>query len=89
MVPTLVAGDEVMVDYRAYRQAPPQVGDVVVAQNPSLPDGNLVVKRITAVSTDGRFFLQGDNPDPTQSTDSRNYGPVPAHYIRGKVTSKL
>lgn len=87
MLPTLVAGDEVIVDYHAYRQAAPVVGDVVVAKNPSRP-GERIVKRITAVTPDGRFHLQGDNPDAAQSTDSRHYGPVPRHYVLGKVTSR-
>lgn len=87
MVPTLSAGDEVMVDYRAYGHTQPIAGDIVIARNPSRPEER-IVKRITAVTPDGRFQLQGDNPDPTQSTDSRQYGPVPRHYILGKVTSR-
>ena len=33
----------------------------------------IAVKRIKAVS-DNRLFVEGDNPDPTASSDSHNFG---------------
>mmetsp|Transcript_16842 Transcript_16842/g.19566 ORF Transcript_16842/g.19566 Transcript_16842/m.19566 type:complete len:151 (-) Transcript_16842:355-807(-) len=35
----------------------------------------------------GRVWLEGDNP--TNSTDSRSYGPVPEALIKGKVVLKI
>ena len=84
MFPLLAAGDEVLVDTRAYQQQPPQIGEIVIAQHPA--QANLqIIKRVAAVGDDGRFLLKGDNPDPTQSSDSL----VPPSLILGRVTSKF
>ena len=53
----------------------PSVGAVVLAQHPLKPDVR-VVKRVRHVTDDGRFFLEGDQPDPLGSEDSHNFGPV-------------
>ena len=86
MLPILKAGDEVLVDTRAYQRTRPQVGDLVVARRPDRPEVEMV-KRVTAVTPDGDFFLSGDNPQT--STDSRRFGPVALSHIHGKVTSKF
>ncbi|MCA9949187.1 MAG: nickel-type superoxide dismutase maturation protease [Anaerolineales bacterium] len=86
MLPDLAAGDELLVDPRAYRQQKPQIGDVVIAQRPDR-SGIEIVKRVTAVTENDRYFLTGDNPHA--STDSRHFGPVGANHILGKVTSKF
>lgn len=86
MLPGLAAGDELLVNPRAYRQQSVQIGDLVMARRPDRPEIKMV-KRVTAVSENGRFFLTGDNP--TASTDSRHFGPVTANHILGKVTSKF
>ncbi len=86
MLPGLAAGDELLVDPRAYRQQKPQIGDVVIAKRPDRPEVE-VVKRVTAVTENGHYFLAGDNP--IASTDSRHFGPVTANHILGKVTSKF
>ena len=88
MQPTLNEGETVLLDLFAYRQAKPEVGDLVLAQHPFQP-ANQMIKRITAVTEDGRFFLQGDNPEPTASTDSRSFGPVSPDKIVGKVTHRF
>lgn len=87
MFPTLAEGDEVVVDYGAYRCKKPSVGDVVVAVSPDGAAYGRIVKRVVGIAQDGRFFLQGDNPE--ESTDSRHYGPLPVHYILGKVVCKF
>ena len=52
----------------------PRVNDVVLVYHP-MKDSVLMVKRVSVVQNDGRLFLTGDNPDPTASEDSHNFGP--------------
>jgi nickel-type superoxide dismutase maturation protease len=52
-----------------------EAGDVVLAHHP-LKKEVLLVKRIARIEADGRFFLTGDQPDPTATEDSHNFGPV-------------
>ncbi len=82
MQPLLSSGDEVLVDPRAYRRQSPRIGDIVVAQHPVQP-GLQIIKRVATIDALGIYHLQGDNPDPSQSSDSR----VPAGLILGRVTS--
>lgn len=86
MIPLLKAGDEVLVNPRAYRNHAPCVGDIVVAQRPNRSTVAMI-KRVSSKLEDGRIILLGDNPDA--STDSRSFGPVPLENIIGKVTSKF
>ncbi len=82
MFPLLRAGDEVLADAGAYRQQPPTVGDIVVAQHPAQADLR-IIKRVAAVQGDGRYHLKGDNP--AASSDSI----VSRNLILGRVTSKF
>ncbi len=86
MIPLLKAGDEVLVNPRAYRNQAPCVDDIVVAHRPDRPTVTMI-KRVSSILKDGRIILLGDNPDA--STDSRYFGPVPLENIIGKVTSKF
>ncbi|XP_032220607.1 mitochondrial inner membrane protease subunit 1 isoform X1 [Nematostella vectensis] len=75
-------------------------GDIVVVRSPQDPR-NLVCKRITAMAGDlvddgasgylkvpkGHIWLLGDNQE--NSTDSRDYGPVPYGLVRGRVCYKV
>jgi len=63
-----------------FRWAQPKPGEVVVFYT---PEGELAVKRCSALIGQGGFFAEGDN-SPT-SYDSRAYGPVPIDNIIGKV----
>ena len=82
MFPLLAAGDEVLVDRRAYRRQQPQIGDVVIAQHPAQAE-LLIIKRVAAVAGDGRFHLKGDN----SSESSDNLAPL--NLILGRVTSRF
>ncbi|MCH1616521.1 MAG: S26 family signal peptidase [Candidatus Poseidonia sp.] len=62
-----------------------EVGDVVLAHHPLKKDV-LMVKRIHRIEPDGRLFLTGDQPDPTSSEDSHNFGPVAQSNIMAKWT---
>ena len=86
MQPTLPDGAIVLVDPRAYRAGPPQVGDIVVAWHPYRTDLR-IVKRVTAVTADGRLHLRGDNPGA--STDSDSFGPVRCDRVAGRVTARF
>lgn len=85
MQPTLWEGDEVLVDLFAYEHAAPQVGDIVWANHPFRTDMTLI-KRITAVTKDGRFFLSSDNQEPGHfQRDSHHFGAVSRETINGRV----
>ena len=58
-------------------------GDVVLAYHPLKVDV-LMVKRVHRIEPDGRLFLTGDQPDPTSSEDSHNFGPVALDKIKAK-----
>jgi len=74
MLPTLAPGTVVLV----YKRKPPTVGSIVVARLA----GREVIKRVAQVKN-GRYYLLGDNH--TESTDSREYGPVKRQDIRGTL----
>ena len=98
MEPTLKHGDRVLVDLITLRGRLPRTGEVVVVSGPS---GFDLVKRIarepypsespypeSILTPDSplepMFAVLGDNPD--QSRDSRSFGRVPRHRVRGRVT---
>ncbi len=86
MLPTLRAGDEVLVNPYAYRIKLPQVGDIVIVRHPFNNDVQKMVKRVVRAEN-GRFFLAGDNR--TESSDSRSFGLLPTTALLGQVTSRL
>ena len=88
MHPTLPEGSTVLLDTAAYHRTPPRIGDIVLAQHPFEPH-NKMLKRITAVTANGRFFLQGDNPNSLATSDSRSFGAVRPDQILGKVTHRF
>ncbi len=81
MAPTLVKGQGVLVDPRAFRMRAPEVGELVQLRDPREP-GRLLVKRVASVE-EGAVFVLGDNPG--KSTDSREFGLVPLDMILGGV----
>ena len=85
MVPTLSPGQQVLVNPTAYRDRHPQTGDVVVARHPHQTD-LVVIKRVGRVDSSALQLL-GDNPQ--QTTDSRDYGPVPIDCLLGQVVCTL
>lgn len=91
MVPFLAPGDRLYVDTRAFERHPPARGDVVVFRD---PEGSplLLIKRVVGLPGDtlpgyptavpaGHLYLVGDGP--TDSRDSRKFGPVPQSSLVG------
>ena len=85
MRPTLVPGDQVLVDPKAFRHRRPTPGDVVVAEHPFQP-GLVLIKRLVRLEDTG-VVLVGDNPAAT--TDSRDFGPIPLDRLMGRVVCTL
>lgn len=77
MTPALEPGDRLLV-VRARRVG---VGDVVALADPRQPQ-RLLLKRVRSIS-DSSVIVVGDNP--TASTDSRHFGPVPLGALRGRA----
>lgn len=77
MRPAFEPGDRV-VAIRCRRWEP---GDAVVLRDPRQPE-RLVLKRVTTAGPDG-IDVRGDNPPA--STDSRQFGVVPAGAVVGRV----
>lgn len=78
MWPTLSEGDiiDFIVDNENYQE-----GQIVLAKHPLIRD-LLIIKRIFSISEKG-VFLQGDNPDPTATDDSHNFGHISKENIIG------
>ena len=72
MWPTLVDGQEIIGT--SYDGQELKIGQIVVFRHP-FDNEVIAVKRIKAVS-DSRLFVEGDNPDPTASSDSHNFGMI-------------
>jgi nickel-type superoxide dismutase maturation protease len=78
MLPTLRAGDRLLLVAVPGR---PRPGQLALVHDPRSPDRELL-KRVHAVGSDG-IDLRGDNP--AASTDSRAFGHVPIHAVRGYI----
>jgi nickel-type superoxide dismutase maturation protease len=85
MLPTLAAGERVLVSHAAYWLGRPNVGDIVVVRHPRAPE-HLLIKRIDAPVGDGAWSVRGDNA--IASTDSRSFGAVPRGLLVGKVLAR-
>jgi len=82
MWPTYPDGTEFILQPLQTNQ--PRVGDVVLSRHPFYPDIQ-IVKRVQSVEEE-RIFLVGDNPDPTGSEDSHNFGTIHRDEILGICT---
>lgn len=97
MLPTLKRGDRVLVDLWTLRRRPPRTGEIVLLVGPA---GEPLVKRIAREPYPGEaplpapalqpnsplepaYVVLGDNAP--ESRDSRVFGKVPRHRIRGHV----
>jgi phage repressor protein C with HTH and peptisase S24 domain len=90
MEPTFREGDVLLV--RWFSEIAPELAlcSVVVIERDELP-GIFFIKRIQK-SHSGAYWVEGDNRDPdvkNRMSDSRTWGYIPAHEIRGKVLLRL
>ncbi len=86
MEPAYRLGERLLVNRLAYRGRTPQPGEVVVLRDPEVPRRRLL-KRVIAVHSGApgqglMVEVLGDNP---AGRDSRDFGPVPARLIVGRV----
>ena len=81
MVPTFEPGDRLLL---VRRLRPVRTGDLVAFGDPR-DARRLLVKRVVAVRGE-LVDVVGDNP--TRSTDSRDFGPVPRREIRHLVARR-
>jgi len=86
MAPTYRDGDLIWV--RIFASVPNEIrlGTVVLIERDAQP-GVLYVKRVQRAHG-GAFWVEGDNPDPdalTRISDSRRWGYIPAHEIKGRA----
>ncbi len=79
MWPTLKDGDTIHVDVHSNQSLQP--GDIVVFPDPR-DTSRMCIKRLKRIEENG-LFVEGDNPDPTASTDSHNYGLITLESIIG------
>lgn len=82
MKPTLEDGDSVLIKPTSHFLA----GDIVLANHP-FKKSVKILKRIESITSDGSYFLVGDNP--SESTDSRTLGAIPEKEIIGKAVCHL
>ena len=90
MSPTYNNGDVLLVKWFSGIERELPLTSVVVIERDELP-GIFFVKRIQK-SHSGAYWVEGDNRDPdveNRMSDSRTWGYIPAHEIRGKVLLRL
>lgn len=90
MAPTFRDGDQVLV--KLYRELPIDLPllTVVLVEREVQP-GIFYVKRIQK-SHGGAYWVEGDNREPGIEElvkDSRSWGYIPAHEIRGRVIRRI
>lgn len=85
MQPTLLPGDLVLVDPRAYVALMPRVGEIVLARHPYQTDLS-IIKRVAVITPERRLVLHSDNPHA--GSDSRQFGTISQQRLIGRVTCR-
>ncbi len=84
MLPTLLPGDRLRVDTRAYHHRRPHEGEIVVLRDPGSP-ARWLVKRVGSVGGEG-LTLASDNPG--SGRDSRQFGEVRFESLVGRAYAR-
>ena len=79
MWPKLKDGD--VIQAVPYDEQELRIGDLLVFYDPR-DSSRVCIKRLKRIEANG-YFVEGDNPDPTASTDSHNYGLIPDDSVIG------
>ncbi|MEY3374032.1 MAG: hypothetical protein RIT18_663 [Actinomycetota bacterium] len=90
MSPTYKDGVILLVRWFATTQKDLPLASVVVIERDEMP-GIFFIKRIQK-SHSGAYWVEGDNRDPEvekRMKDSRSWGYIPAHEVRGKVLFRI
>ena len=77
MWPTFSDGDTISCS--EYNDSAISLSAIVVFNHP-LKKGVVCVKRVKRIDGD-KLFVQGDNPDPTASEDSHNFGWISKNLV--------
>lgn len=80
MAPTLLPGEQLLVERWTFRRRQPHAGDVVLARDPREPARELI-KRVASVHG-GRVELRGDG---AATTDSRTFGWIAVSEVEWRV----
>ena len=83
MAPTLMPGDRILIRLLSADAPLPAIDSLVVAWHPTKADTRMI-KRLTSCHQ-GRLLLHGDNP--SESSDSRQFGALERRHLIGVVTS--
>ncbi|XP_045124820.1 mitochondrial inner membrane protease subunit 1-like isoform X1 [Portunus trituberculatus] len=99
MEPTIYSEDVILTEHITPHFNGISRGDVIIARSPTNPHHH-ICKRVTGLEGDrvkdgfkthyvpkGHVWLEGDNH--SNSTDSRNFGSVPAGLIRGRAVFRI
>ena len=90
MSPTYNDGDVLLVKWFTGIESELPLASVVVIERDEMP-GVFFIKRIQK-SHSGAYWVEGDNRIPdvaSRMNDSRTWGYIPAHEIRGRVLLRL
>ena len=79
MSPTLADGQKVF--FSIVEERSPLPNDIVLFYHPYKRIN--LVKRISHLTAEGKYFMVGDNPDLLSSEDSHNFGPIAREKIIG------
>ena len=91
MMPALLPGERLLFNRLAFVRDRPRAGDIVLVSHPLRPEFRLV-KRLAGVPGDaidgntlgrGEYWVLGDNE--SESTDSREFGPVHRRDLLGRA----
>ena len=90
MAPTYHDGDVVMV--RIFHEVPSAIPlSTVLLIEREVQPGILYIKRVQKSHGDA-YWVEGDNRDPNiqeRMNDSRTWGYIPAHEVRGRVLFRI
>ena len=82
--PFFVQGDYVLVVKNPFILRRLKPGDVIVFHHPAY---GVMIKRLQRLSDNGDgLFVLGSHPE---SNDSRSFGLVPSHWVKGKVIWRI